>query len=176
MQTQIAALESDLGGVSEERAAMQARMDAEAQVRAQFAQVENTFSRKEAQVYRQGNQLLLRMVGLNFESGKSTIRPEYFGILTKVQNAIKVFPGCKVVVEGHTDSHGSDELNQKLSQERASAVKQYLLANMDLSPSSIEAIGFGETKPIASNETPEGRVKNRRIDLVITPDLGAVSN
>ncbi len=176
MQTQIAALESDLGGVSEERAAMQARMEAEARVRAQFAQVENTFSRKEAQVYRQGNQLLLRMVGLNFESGKSTIRPEYFGILTKVKNAINVFPGCKVVVEGHTDSHGSDELNQKLSQERASAVKQYLLANMELSPSNIDAVGYGESKPIASNETPEGREKNRRIDLVITPDLESMTS
>jgi OOP family OmpA-OmpF porin len=87
-----------------------------------------------------------------------------------------VFPACTVLVEGHTDSHGSDELNQKLSQERADAVKQYILANMDLPPSSIDAAGFGESKPIASNETPEGREKNRRIDLVITPNLGSMTN
>jgi outer membrane protein OmpA-like peptidoglycan-associated protein len=172
-RAQIAALESELGGVSEEREAIQARMEAEARVRAKFEKVENTFTRQEAQVYRQGNDVLIRMVGLNFDVGKSTIKPEYFGLLTKVQNAIKTFPGCDVTVEGHTDALGSDEINEKLSQERADAVKQYLLANMDIPDSRIDSVGYGESKPIASNENDAGRTKNRRIDLLIRPDLGS---
>jgi len=173
LRAQISVLESELGGVSKEREAIEARMEAEAEVRAQFAQVETMFTRQEAQVYRQGNDLLLRMVGLNFDVGKSTIKPEYFELLTKVQNAIKTFPGCHVTVEGHTDALGSDEINAKVSQERADAVKQYLLANMDMPASQVESVGYGETKPIASNETDAGRTKNRRIDLVIRPDLGS---
>ena len=114
-----------------------------------------------------------RKAGLNFDLGKSTIKPEYFGLLTKVQTAIKTFPGCEVTVEGHTDALGSDEINVKISQDRADAVRQYLLANMEVSDSQIEAVGYGETKPIASNETDESRKKNRRIDLVIKPNLGS---
>jgi len=173
LAAQIVALEAELGGVSEERAAVVARMEAEARVREQFNQVETMFTRQEAQVYRQENNLLIRMVGLNFDVGKSTIKPEYFGLLTKAQEAINTFPGCSVIVEGHTDALGSDEINEKISKERAEAVRQYLLANMDLPESRIEAVGFGETKPIASNETDAGRTKNRRIDLVIKPNLGS---
>jgi outer membrane protein OmpA-like peptidoglycan-associated protein len=119
------------------------------------------------------NDLLIRMVGLNFDVGKSTIKPDYFTLLTKVQDAIKTFPGCSVTVEGHTDALGSDEINRKISQDRADAVRQYLLANMSVPASRFDSVGFGETKPIASNETDEGRTKNRRIDLVIRPDLGS---
>lgn len=173
LRSQVSALESELGGVSEERAAIQARMDAEAAVRAQFDQVETMFTRQESQVYRQENTLLLRMVGLSFDFGKATINPGNFALLTKVQNAIKTFPGCRVTVEGHTDAMGSDETNLRLSQERADAVKQYLLANMDIPESQVEAVGYGESNPIASNETEEGRTKNRRIDLVIQPNLGS---
>ncbi|MDX1467588.1 MAG: OmpA family protein, partial [Halomonas sp.] len=66
---------------------------------------------------------------------------------------------------------GGDELNQKLSQERADAVRQYLLANMSFDPARMDAIGYGETQPVASNETPEGRTRNRRIDVIIHPRL-----
>jgi outer membrane protein OmpA-like peptidoglycan-associated protein len=173
LRAQISALESELGGVSKEREALEARMAAEEEVRARFAQVETLFDRREAQVYRQGNDLLIRMVGLNFDVGASEIKPENFGLLTKIQQAIKTFPGCHVSIEGHTDTLGSDEINRKISQERADAVKQYLAANMNVPASQFEAAGYGETKPIASNETEEGRTKNRRIDLVIRPDLGS---
>jgi outer membrane protein OmpA-like peptidoglycan-associated protein len=92
--------------------------------------------------------------------------------LSKVQNAINIFPGSEITVEGHTDSFGGDEVNLRLSQERAEAVRQYLLANMrNLSADQVKAVGYGESKPIANNETAEGRAKNRRIDIVITPKL-----
>ena len=76
-----------------------------------------------------------------------------------------------IIIEGHTDAFGSDELNMRLSKERAEAVMQYLIANMNLGVSRIQAVGHGENRPIASNKTPGGRAKNRRIDVVIQPHL-----
>jgi outer membrane protein OmpA-like peptidoglycan-associated protein len=146
-------------------------MEAQEKIRQQFDSVEKTFTREEAQVLRDGNDVIIRLVGLTFDVGKSNIKPEHFGLLTKVQNAINTFPECNISVEGHTDSHGSDALNLRLSQERADAVKAYLLANMSIDPSRMEAVGYGESKPIANNETAEGRAKNRRIDIVIHPQL-----
>lgn len=99
--------------------------------------------------------------------GKAIIESQNFGLLAKVQKAIKLVPNSKITIEGHTDSFGSDDKNMELSQERANSVKQYLLANMNLSPQGVTAIGYGETKPIANNQTKEGRAKNRRIDLII---------
>jgi outer membrane protein OmpA-like peptidoglycan-associated protein len=109
-----------------------------------------------------------------FATGSSQIETEYFALLRKVQDAIRVFPGSSIVVEGHTDSFGSDETNLTLSQQRAEAVRAYLLANMrDLPPDDIEPVGLGESRPVANNETVEGRAKNRRIDVVIRPKAEA---
>ncbi|MGI9293031.1 MAG: OmpA family protein, partial [Pseudomonadales bacterium] len=110
-------------------------------------------------------------IGLSFDSGKSVIAPAGFSVLSKVREAIQVFPDSDLSVEGHTDSFGGDEFNLKLSQLRAESVRSYLLANMSLDPATITATGFGESKPIANNESKEGRVKNRRIDLVIKPSM-----
>ena len=101
--------------------------------------------------------------------GKSTIQPEYFSLLKKVVEAFQIYPKATITVEGHTDSYGSDAANQKLSTKRADAVREYLLASGNIEPTLVRATGFGETKPIASNETKEGRRKNRRIDIVIHP-------
>ena len=160
-----------LGGVEQEKSALAMRMEAQAKIREQFAAVEKMFTRDEAQVFRSGNDIIIRLVGLSFSVGKSTIEPQYFTMLTKVQNAIKVFPECTITVEGHTDSYGSDEMNYGLSQQRSDAVKQYLIANMGMEESKINSVGYGENRPIANNETQEGRTKNRRIDVLIHPDL-----
>lgn len=71
------------------------------------------------------------------------------------------------MVEGHTDSNGSDSNNLILSQDRADAVKQYLVANAGVNPEKISSIGYGEARPVSTNETAEGRTRNRRIDLVL---------
>jgi outer membrane protein OmpA-like peptidoglycan-associated protein len=71
------------------------------------------------------------------------------------------------VVEGHTDANGSDSNNLILSQDRADAVKQYLVANAGVNPEKISSIGYGEARPVSTNETAEGRTRNRRIDLVL---------
>ncbi len=130
--------------------------------------VEGMFTSQDAVVLRKGDDLIIRLIGLTFPSGKSTIRPEFFSLLTTVQRAIRKFPNPPITIEGHTDAIGDDRYNENLSYERAIAVKQYLLANMGLDESRITALGYGESKPIASNESGQGRAKNRRIDIVIT--------
>lgn len=131
--------------------------------------VETIFTAEEAAVLQERGNLIIRLYGLNFKSGQSVIQPEYFGLLSKIQRAIREFPRCEIAVEGHTDGVGYQEFNQTLSEDRAAAVREYLLANMGLEPNSVNAVGYGPSRPIANNATPEGRAKNRRIDIVITP-------
>lgn len=175
LNQELTAIKQQIGGMSEEKTKLQQMMAARQKINEKFDQIEKTFTKNEARVLlTTDNKVIIRMEGLNFAVGKSVIEPRFFGLLTKVQNAINIFPGAKIIVEGHTDSHGSDQLNQRLSQERADAVKAYLLANMSIDPSLMEAIGYGESKPIANNETAEGRTKNRRIDILIHPQLSGL--
>ncbi len=137
--------------------------------REKMSRISASFSREEGDILLDGENVIIRLYGLSFPIGKSTIEPQYFSLLTKVQNAFAEFPDCRVIIEGHTDSQGSDIANQRLASERAEAVTQYILANTDIPSDRIEAVGYGESRPIASNETAEGRAKNRRIDVVIQP-------
>ncbi|MEM7280979.1 MAG: OmpA family protein [Pseudomonadota bacterium] len=172
MEIELAELEKMLGGVSQERVALSRRLEAQAIARQNFRQVEDMFVSEEAQVLRDSDNVVMRLVGLNFDSGESEIKSDNFVLLTKVQSAIRIFPRGEIIVEGHTDSYGGDENNMRLSEERAEAVRAYLLANMNINPAKITSLGFGETRPIANNETSEGREKNRRIDIVIIPARG----
>ena len=138
-----------------------------ARLNRQLKEVERQFSPDQAQVLREGNDLIIRLVGLSFPVGQATIQTEYFGLLRQVQRAIQIFEKPDVVVEGHTDSQGSDDNNMRLSLDRANAVREYLNANLRSGVASMTAIGYGETRPIASNETADGRSRNRRIDIVI---------
>ena len=131
--------------------------------------VRGMFTEDEGTVFLDGNNVLIRLYGLSFPVGQSTIVPENFQLLRKVQNAIKGFENGKIAIEGHTDSSGSLELNMRLSEDRADAVAQYIRANIGM-PVNMTAEGFGPERPVASNETAEGRAKNRRIDIVITPE------
>ncbi len=174
LELRLGELETELGGVSEERQAMERRLIAEEKVRERFLQVDGMFSRDEARVLRESDQIIIRLVGVQFDSGSDVIQPQYFGLLTRVQDAIALFPEATVDIEGHTDSYGTDAQNLVLSMSRAEAVRQYMLANMRLDGGRIEAVGLGEAEPIANNETREGRARNRRIDVIITPNLDAV--
>jgi outer membrane protein OmpA-like peptidoglycan-associated protein len=89
-------------------------------------------------------------------------------LINKAQRVIREFPDANVVISGHTDARGNDATNQKLSEERAQAVREYLLANMNVEPTRMRAVGYGESQPIATNETEAGRQKNRRIDVKIS--------
>ncbi|MBU1169844.1 MAG: OmpA family protein [Proteobacteria bacterium] len=141
----------------------------QAQHEKKIQSIRSAFAHDEGKVLMDGKNVIIRLYGLNFPSGKAVIEPRYFGLLTKVKKSFAMFRDCEVVIEGHTDALGSDAVNQKLSEERAEAVKQYILANAAIPESRITAIGYGETKPVASNETEAGQTKNRRIDVVIVP-------
>ncbi len=173
MVEEMRALDERLGGATEERAALIQRLEAHARVKQQFEQVEKIFTSFEARVFREGNTIILRLVGLNFDSGDAQIKPDNFDLLAKVEKAIDVFPRSELTIEGHTDSHGSDDLNQKLSQERAESVQQYMINAMRIPTYRLIATGYGETRPVSSNETEAGRARNRRIDIVIKPNVDA---
>jgi len=168
---ELQALDERLGGATAERAALIQRLEAQARVKQQFEQVEKIFTSYEARVFREGNTIILRLVGLNFDSGDAQIKPNNFDLLAKVEKAIDVFPRSELTIEGHTDSHGGDDLNQKLSQERAESVQQYMINAMRIPTYRLIATGYGETRPVSSNETEAGRARNRRIDIVISPNL-----
>lgn len=173
MEEEVRALDERLGGATEERAALVQRIEQEEKVKAQFEQVEKMFARNEARVFREGDTVILRLVGLTFDSGKSDIKQSSFNLLEKVEKAIDVFPRSELVIEGHTDSYGGDESNQALSQKRAESVQQYMINAMRIPSYRLIATGYGETNPVANNETESGRARNRRIDVVIKPKLDA---
>lgn len=156
----VAELEAKLGGT--EALARESQ-----RLKQQLAEVESLFGLDQARVIREGNDLVIRLVGLSFPSGQSVIETKYYSLLRNVQRAIAIFPDALIGIEGHTDSVGDDMMNMRLSQERANSVREYLIANLGLRESQIEAFGFGKSRPIASNETAEGRAQNRRIDVVI---------
>jgi OmpA-OmpF porin, OOP family len=171
LEDEIRDLDEQLGGVSQERVALVQRLEAEARIREQFATIENLFGRDEARVSREGNSLVLRLVGLTFESGSAEIAAENHPLLQKVAQAASVFPRSQLVIEGHTDSYGSDDANMTLSRSRADAVSAYLADNFGIPMFRTSAVGYGETQPIANNDTPQGRARNRRIDVRIEPEL-----
>jgi outer membrane protein OmpA-like peptidoglycan-associated protein len=171
LQEEIRGLDEQLGGVSQERVALVQRLEAEARIREQFTTIENLFTRDEARVSREGNKVTIRLVGLTFPSGQANVLPVHRELLQKVQKAADVFPRSQIVIEGHTDSYGDDEANLTLSRRRAEAIGAYLSGNLGVPSFRISAVGYGETQPIASNDTQQGRERNRRIDVIIEPQL-----
>ena len=167
---QMQRLESRLGGVSDERVALQRRVDAQERMRSSVAALEASFSADEARVTRQGDDVVLSLLGIKFPSGRSTIDGSSAALMKKVQQGLALFPGASISVEGHTDANGSDSTNLILSQDRADAVRQYLVSNFAMDPEKITSVGYGESRPVATNETAAGRMRNRRIDLVIHPE------
>jgi len=138
------------------------------QVRFQRAmdQAVQEFPDEEASVYQQGSKLIFRLKKINFASGSATIPAASKPMLSKINDMIKFVNAELVVVEGHTDSIGTATLNKTLSTKRAISVANYLAALAG--GYKISYVGYGESRPIASNESKEGRAINRRVDLVVT--------
>jgi len=164
---------ADLEGKTREQQIVKERLAAEKRFNELFIEVQNLFSSDEAEVYKKGDSLVIRLRAIQFPVGKSVIMPDNYPLLSKIQQSIRTFGEPDVIIEGHTDSTGSNELNELLSQQRAESVRQYLLANKTLSYDRIVAVGYGSSKPLASNETEEGRAVNRRIDVIIKPQAQA---
>ena len=129
--------------------------------------VESMFAAFEASVYQQRKNVLISAHGLKFPSGDSELESDNFALLNKITKAIDIFPGSTIRVSGHTDSTGSDPVNQKLSEERASKVAKFLTEVGGVEASRVTAYGYGESRPVASNETAEGRASNRRVEVLI---------
>jgi len=106
--------------------------------------------------------------GVTFAVDSSTISPGFQHTLDQIANSLVQYPNSLIDVMGHTDSTGSDDYNLGLSQRRADAVADYLVLR-GVSRARIETIGYGERYPIADNATPEGRARNRRVEIRITP-------
>lgn len=104
--------------------------------------------------------------GIFFDTGSDVLRPESTPTLQEIGQTLKDHPDLRIAIEGHTDNVGSDASNQALSETRAAAVKAFLVAAYDLDENRMEAQGFGPSKPATSNDTPEGRQQNRRVELV----------
>ncbi|HUI28502.1 MAG TPA: OmpA family protein [Candidatus Kryptonia bacterium] len=107
--------------------------------------------------------------GVNFDFDKSNIRADAAPVLDEAASTLKEATTISIAVEGHTDSRGSDEYNQGLSERRANAVRDYL-ADHGIDKSRMTAAGFGESRPVASNDTDEGRAQNRRVELRVTSE------
>ena len=170
LRAEVAKLQEEYDVVREEATLSSAELAKKAELDSKIENVKSLFSPAEAKVAYDSENLVIRLHGLTFPSGKSIIQPEYFSLLSKVQKAIKTFPEKHILLEGHTDSQGNAETNKRLSEERASAVREYIIANMGMSREQITSVGYGSEKPVASNKTTEGRALNRRIDVII--DLG----
>lgn len=104
--------------------------------------------------------------GIFFDTGSDRLRPESTPTLKEIGAMLSEHPELRLLIEGHTDNVGDDAANLTLSQKRADAVKAYLVEKHQVDTARLETKGFGETKPAAKNETPEGRQNNRRVELV----------
>jgi len=99
-----------------------------------------------------------------FDYDKATIRKESYSALQSIADIMKEYPNTKFLIEGHTDSRGSDAYNMKLSKERAASVHDYLV-NIGMDDDRLRSEGFGEERPIATNNTAAGRQQNRRVEI-----------
>jgi outer membrane protein OmpA-like peptidoglycan-associated protein len=114
--------------------------------------------------------LVVNMSDVLFDSGKYTLRPLAREKLAKISGIVLAYPSLKLAVEGNTDSVGTEAFNQELSEKRAEAVRNYL-TQQGVPESSTTAAGFGKTRPIASNDTSEGRQQNRRVELIVSGEV-----
>ena len=168
-QLEITDLQHKIASLEGQSRQQQQQLRAENQLNQLFSEVRGYFDPNEAEVYKRENQLIIRLKAIHFPVGQSVIMPDNYALLGKVQRAIRAFGEPDVIIGGHTDSTGPEPLNEHLSQQRAEAVRQYLVANGILPFDKIIAVGYGSMRPLASNSTEKGRAMNRRIDVTISP-------
>ncbi|MGB5397734.1 MAG: OmpA family protein [Gammaproteobacteria bacterium] len=145
----------------------QAAIKKEREDQQKFDMVQAMFTVDEANVYRQRQDVLISAHGFQFPSGQSEIQTINFPLINKITRAIRIFPNARIEVLGHTDSLGDDVRNQVLSNARAQKVAKFLVELGGVSPDKVMARGYGESRPVATNETREGRAENRRVEVKI---------
>ncbi|MEF3193254.1 MAG: OmpA family protein [Halothiobacillaceae bacterium] len=121
-------------------------------------------------VSRQGENIVLSFPDqISFDVGRADIKPQFTRSLDNVANTLRQYSQTRIEIAGHTDSTGSAAYNQRLSENRANAVRSYL-ANRGVAPERMFAVGYGPSRPIASNATAEGRAQNRRVEIIVIPN------
>lgn len=106
-------------------------------------------------------------LNIQFDTNKAVVKDQNNAELAELADIMRKYPDLKVMIEGHTDSVGNDDLNMNLSQKRADSVKNYLVTKFGINASRLDAKGYGETRPIEDNNTKEGRQKNRRVEAAL---------
>jgi outer membrane protein OmpA-like peptidoglycan-associated protein len=169
LEQEVTTLYERLGGVADQRQTMERELQRQAMERQRLSEVEALFRRDEARVLRQGENVLIRMTGIKFPVGSADIPAGAADLMHRLETGLRLYPDADITVAGHTDAFGGDSYNFELSRQRAESVRASLLRTLRLPASRVAAVGYGETEPVASNETPEGRAANRRIDVLIRP-------
>jgi outer membrane protein OmpA-like peptidoglycan-associated protein len=162
-EAQNAATQAALDAASKQKAQLEAE---KAELRKQLLQQFNTI----LQTQDTARGLIVNMDDVLFDTAKFTLRPLAREKLAKVAGIVSGHPGLRLDVEGHTDSVGEDDYNQKLSENRGSAVRDYL-TQQGMASSSVTSKGFGENQPVSTNDTAMGRQQNRRVELVISGEV-----
>jgi len=163
LNAKLGTYEGDLASMEELRRKLQIKRDAEAKIK----RLTKLFNPQDVEILlTPDSDVILRMKSLNFRSGSAVIPPKTYSMLDHAVDSMVLFADRAVRIEGHTDAAGANIYNQTLSERRAGSVKAYLMEKMQ-GQRGVEAVGFGEEKPIANNETAKGREKNRRIDIVL---------
>ena len=134
-----------------------------------LARAQAEFSSDEAEVFQQGNNLVIRLKQIQFPSGRAELPTAAMPILAKVRDVAQELGPKSVRVEGHTDSLGTESVNKTLSQSRAQTIANYFSEN-GIDRAKLETEGMSFSKPLATNKTKEGRAQNRRVDVIITPE------
>jgi outer membrane protein OmpA-like peptidoglycan-associated protein len=162
-EAQRATAQSDLDRIAAEKRQLETdRTELRAQLLLQFNTILQTRDTARG--------LIVNMSDVLFDTAKFTLRPDAREKLAKVAGIVSGHPGLSLAVEGHTDNVGGDSYNQELSEQRGSAVRDYL-THQGMRPDSVTTKGFGKTQPVASNETASGRQQNRRVELVISGEI-----
>lgn len=121
------------------------------------------------EVTRQDNNIVLTMPdAITFDFGQAGVKPQFYGVLNNLANTLNQFPETRIQIAGHTDNVGSDASNLQLSQQRANSVRTYL-ASTGVAAQRMQAVGYGESRPIADNSTESGRAQNRRVEVTLIP-------
>ncbi|MEJ1965956.1 MAG: OmpA family protein [Gammaproteobacteria bacterium] len=124
-------------------------------------------------VSRSGENIVLNMPGnITFGTGSADLNANFFGVLDSVALVLKEYDKTIIDVAGHTDSVGSEQTNQALSERRASTVGAYLKGK-GVTDQRVATVGYGKAHPVATNDTPDGRQQNRRVELTLTPITGS---
>lgn len=119
------------------------------------------------EVERHGNDIVLNMPdNITFDTNSSQIKPRAYTPLNNLASTLSQFDQTRIIIAGHTDSRGSDSYNQRLSERRAYSVRNYLI-DQGVGAQRMRAIGYGESRPVASNDTEYGRAKNRRVEITL---------